>query len=294
MELKRILNGGSRKKRRTRTSGDSDTVKIKIFLGMVLLIVATVSIYFGEKHLKANQIAQAAIDKQMNAKFQENKQKSIDDEINKWKPNGSPRSYIDDLNYLIAKNGHATISTLGSSVTAGAGASSEDKKWSSLLENYLIKTKVISNGFGGYSSSSILSENKADIVISQKPDIVLFETCILNDHGQSVPIEKTIQNITEIIDKIQKNLPESKIILISPNPKLEDKKNTVGLTMADYASKTKEFIISKGWNYIDVYSEFQANHTDNLKSLLTDGIHPNDSGYKIWFEGLKKGFEKKI
>jgi lysophospholipase L1-like esterase len=266
-----------------------------MFVVVIAIVVLSSLVYFGNERI--NTISENA--KNSSAlSWGEMKKLAEQKEIEKWKPNGSPRSYIDDLQYYIARNGSVKISTLGSSVTAGDGATSKDKSWAGLLKSYLrntdglFKTEVISNGFPGYSSQTILSENKVDVVIAEKPDVVLFETSILNDHGQSVPIDKTLQNINTVVEKLRTSLPESKIIILSPNPKASDKKNSVGLMLADYAVKTKELASQKGWDYIDVYNGFLLKNAD-LNHVLTDGVHPNDEGYKIWFEIMKSEFEKK-
>jgi lysophospholipase L1-like esterase len=268
-----------------------------------LVIIFGAAIYYGDKHQKAHaeKIKDFEAQLEIATKLQEEKKvKEAKERIDKLNPaNGNPRSFVDDVTYykLTNPNRAVTVSTLGSSVTAGAGTSIPTKKWSSLLANYLSKTdgftqiNLRNNGYGGYSTTRILEEDKVSVVIAQKPDIVLFETCIINDHG-GVPIEKTNENIAKIVNQLQEGLPNAKIIILSPNPIANDFKNNLSLTMADYAEETKEFIVSKGWSYIDVYNGFKSRNVDMKTLTINDGVHPNDQGYEMWFEIMKDDFEK--
>lgn len=268
-----------------------------------ILVIALIAVfYFGEKHSKqvnadqANNAKNAILE---NEKLQQKELQMKEEEINKWKPNGSPRSYNDDVKYYKALKNNVVISTLGSSVTAGAGASDNSHNWSSLLTSYLQKNEgftsvtLNNNGFGGYTTEMIISDKKVDTVISQKPDIVLFETCLINDHGKKIPLDKTEQNIASIVKAIHSALPDAKIILMSPNPRLEDFKMNNGLLLADYVNKTNEYFKKNGWDYIDIYNGFKDRNADMKVLLSADGTHPNDEGYKMWFEIVKNEFEKK-
>lgn len=227
-------------------------------------------------------------------------------EVNKWKPSDLPRSYLDDLRYFAAlklqqnDDSYVKISTLGSSVTEGAGASDPRKKWSTLLFKYikeqdeLFRFDLTVNGFGGYNTREILEDDKVELVISQQPNLILFETCMLNDHGEGLSIQESLNNITKIVNKFHKELPDAKVVLMSPNPKglEQDVPNKLGLYMDDYNSEIKKYIHKQGWNYIDIYGSFKKEYKHKIDSVLTDGVHPNDFGYQFWFEKLVKEFQK--
>lgn len=269
---------------------------LKVF-SIIVLAFLLIVIYLGNKKMENDRLAMGVESRLSAIESEKIKQQQVSADLEKWTPKvGTPRSVIDDLHYLMTKNGSATISTLGSSVTAGVGASDVSRTWSSLiLSNLRIidglrKVTLNSNGFGGHTSGAILFDKNYEIVISQKPDIVLIETCIINDHDQSTPVAQTLQNIEKIRQIISSALPNAKIIMLSPNPRLEDKKNNLGLTFADYANKTKELILGKGWEFIDVTSTYQG----KTKELITsDGIHPNDNGYKLWADTVMNNFALK-
>ncbi|MDF2926682.1 MAG: hypothetical protein K0R57_5596 [Paenibacillaceae bacterium] len=267
--------------------------------GLVVTAVIASGVYFGNKKMAAEASEQGKLAQAGYQRFKEQEAARIAAEIEKWKPNGNPRSYLDDLRYIKARkqSSSVTISTLGSSVTQGTGASDPSKNWSSLLANYLSQAdgytiiNVNNNGFGGRTAGGLLKESKVELVIEQSPDIVIFENCLLNDHGQSVPLVQSVKDITAIVDDLKAALPEAVIYVISPNPKAEDVANSLGLTMKDYAANARSLAEKAGWAYMDVYEGFTTQGADMYK-LTVDGTHPNDSGYKRWFEIMKAEFEK--
>lgn len=204
------------------------------------------------------------------------------------------QSYYDFLEYKLQAKEEVTISVLGSSVTKGTGASVYSLSWPGRLASELrmkgLNAKIVNNGFWGYSTMDLVKEHKVQDIIAASPDLVIFETAILNDHTKSVPVAKTIRNIERIVTAIRSELPHSKIIITSPNPssyKTSDERNAVGLSYQDYLDQTKTFIESKGWKYVDVYSGIEQKRKQehlHLDDILTDGLHPNDKGYQLWFE----------
>ncbi|MEW5552032.1 hypothetical protein ABGT22_19165 [Peribacillus frigoritolerans] len=67
--------------------------------------------------------------------------------------------------------------------------------------------------------------------------------------------------------KLQKELPNAKILIISPNPngKME---NSLGMNCSDYIQASE-------------------------KVITNDNIHPNDQGHYIWFEVMEEYFNLK-
>lgn len=275
--------------------------KSAIITGIVFICaVFAITIVIG---INRQEKVQAAIQKQdeILIKAEAEANKKAEQELAALAPNGSLRSYIDDIRYQQALNDHNRpyrIAALGSSVTAGTGASDPSKSWFSLLVNDLknvdghTSISYTNAGFGGYTSGELLSERKVDRIIELRPDMVLFEICVLNDLGEFVPIDETLKNIETVVDLIKEKLPDTKVILLSPNNIIGSGKTQIGLSLSDYVEGAKKLAKEKNLDFIDVYGEFVSRATD-LNDYLSDGIHPNDKGYELWFEFLKAEFEKK-
>lgn len=252
-------------------------------------------IYYGQNYLRTINSIQA---QEAKAKYEEElaiRERSRIEEINMYKPNGNPRSVLDDLHYLVLTKGQAKVSTFGSSVTNGDGASSPEKKWHNVLDRYLVslnglgQVTIQSNAFPGYSTEMVVFNHYEDKIIAEKPDIILFETFVLNDHGQSIPLQETRDNLDFMIKKLKENVPNAKIILLSPNPKIDASPNGSGATYKEYVDLTAEVAHFYQLDYIDIYDSFMQTKL-GLNVMLKDGVHPNDFGYQIWFDALKEFF----
>lgn len=207
-------------------------------------------------------------------------------------------SYVDFLYLKLETKNHAKIAVIGSSVTAGSGASNYKYSWVGRLENNLSKKnqkfntlEFVNHGKRRYSTTDLLEHGIVENLIHNQPDLVIFETAIINNHGHSIPMEQTLHDIKTIVKMVETRLPQSKIIVTSPNPisarAAGKAQNEIGLSYHDYLLKTKQFIESNGWSYVDVYEgmeEVRKKEGFQLDEILKDGIHPNDKGYQFWFE----------
>jgi acyl-CoA thioesterase-1 len=165
-----------------------------------------------------------------------------------------------------------TILFLGDSLTEGLGVSKEDA-YPSLVES-MIQTKlkkdvsVINGGVSGSTSSDGLARLKW--YLKKKPYIV-FLALGVNDGLRGLNLQKTQENLEEIIKHAQKS--NAKVLLagmlIPPN------------YGAEYSARFKKM-------YEDIKTKY------NLKSMpfllegvagkkqynQKDGIHPNEKGHK--------------
>jgi len=83
----------------------------------------------------------------------------------------------------LQETGGLTVVALGSSTTAGAGASAEDRSYPAVLEAELrrrlpgAEIKVLNKGVGGQSAYDMLLRMEADVV-AEKPAVVVWQTAI--------------------------------------------------------------------------------------------------------------------
>lgn len=206
-------------------------------------------------------------------------------------------SLLDRARFVTERDGEATIVVLGSSVTFGKGATEEQPVWGSLLEASLnemdgIKARVVNHGYNGYSTADLISKNKVEAVIKDKPDIILFELCLINNnrHPQD-DISQTKADIQWIMDTFSEQLPDTLVILQTANPTIY---NNVFLeqgkvTYEQYNVEIAEYVKEQQWPFIDTYHLLLAKMDDqNIfpADVLSDHVHPNGEGYHMWFELL--------
>lgn len=80
----------------------------------------------------------------------------------------------------------------------------------------------------------------------------------------------------------EEELPNKKVVVISPNPIATMSKNNVNLTYEDYTELTAERLEKSGYFYIDIYKEmihYIRDKHEDVNDYLADKIHPNERGY---------------
>ncbi|MBL7877898.1 MAG: arylesterase [Cyclobacteriaceae bacterium] len=175
----------------------------------------------------------------------------------------------------------------GDSLTAGYGLSTEEA-FPALLEKELNqagkKVKVTNAGLSGETSAGGLG--RIDWVLRQPIDIFVLELGA-NDGLRGLPVDQTISNLQQIIDKVKAKNPACKIVLagmmVPPNmgkQYTDDFKNIYPAL----ATKNKATLIP-----------FILEGVAGIEKLnQADGIHPTSEGHKIIANNLKRTFEKLI
>ncbi|WP_260681986.1 SGNH/GDSL hydrolase family protein [Alkalicoccobacillus porphyridii] len=191
--------------------------------------------------------------------------------------------------------GELDIAVTGSSVSEGQGASAYEFTWPALLEKELNASGDLSNvevhnyGVSGFKVADLLQENVVADVIDLEPEVIIFETSVINSYFHEEPFDVTKQSIEEVVSMVEQDLPDTLVIWVSPNPISESTFSSVlnNKEYETYVEQSREFIIESGWNYFDSYSAW-VNELDGREEstddFLIDGVHPNDEGYRLWFE----------
>jgi hypothetical protein len=140
------------------------------------------------------------------------------------------------------------------------------------LQEIFNNCRLKNRGVSGNTTNDIL--NRLDEVVSGRPAKVFLEIGI-NDLIQKISVDSTYYNIKEIITRIKKQSPKTKIYLQSAIP--SDKSgNTQSLN-----ALTKTYCLAHGITYINLYPAFDNNGL--LKQQLTvDGTHLTAQGYQLW------------
>lgn len=194
---------------------------------------------------------------------------------------------------------------MGSNGTSGTGASKTSNSWAGRLEKSLrsdrdeLETlRFINHGHEGYSTEDLLEGKKIEAVIQDNPDLIILVNSLINNHYQSLSLEQTQKDLESIMEKLQKELPNAKILIISPNPVANGKtENSLGLNYSDYIQASEQLIKTNKWNYMNskegIEKKLKKKNMRLADILTNDYIHPNDQGHYIWFEVMQEYFKLK-
>lgn len=189
-----------------------------------------------------------------------------------------------------------TVAYFGGSITAGAGASRENKCYRALTTQWLkekypdAEITEINAAIGGTGTSLGMFRCDRD-VLQKNPDLIFIEFAI-NDEGddyknvaaQTETIFRTIIGYNEDIDIVT---------VITTGDPIIDYMNK-GISVASMEAQKD---VSSYYNIpiADVGSKLFADlitSTLKLDDLIPDGLHPNDKGHAIYADCLCKHLEE--
>lgn len=153
------------------------------------------------------------------------------------------------------------IICFGDSITFGYGAGPGEDYPAALAK--LTKIPVINAGVDGDTTITALNRLESD-VLNKKARLVIVEFCG-NDFLKKIPIETTVKNLAQIIERIQQNGSMVALVDIS-----------AGMFFQEYRGVFKRLAAQKKAIFI---SEVLYKLITN-PSMKSDFFHPNARGYQ--------------
>ena len=175
-----------------------------------------------------------------------------------------------------------------------AGCSiTEFGNWNELLDD----TGIINRGIAGDNSFGLL--NRIDDIINLQP-LMLFISIGINDISKNIPMQVTVDNILELVKKLKKSSPITKILVHSILPTNASNRLNKDEVISHYNKNDKVVELNKlleqnsqenDFIFIDLYSSFKdTNGNLSLELADKDGLHLNAHGYILWSGILKRNF----
>ena len=139
---------------------------------------------------------------------------------------------------------------------------------------------IINNGFGGSHFSDLLYYY-SELVTKQTPEILfIYEGD--NDVGSNKKISVIYKDFKALSKKLQRDLPATKVVFISPKPSIARWHLTKQYNKINKKIKRKCNKIP-GFEFADVWPAMLDENGEVLKDIfLEDGLHMNKKGYDLW------------
>jgi lysophospholipase L1-like esterase len=187
------------------------------------------------------------------------------------------------------------IVAIGSSATAGAGASSPEASYPSQLEADLTRhflwqdTTVLNRGVNGEEAPDMLARFDTS-VIAEKPDLVIWQigtNSVLRDH----PLDPKATVLHEGLARLK--AIHADVILVDPQyaPKVIAKPEAEGM-VSQIASTAKELSVDLFHRFALMRHWYQADHLAFETFVSPDGLHMNDWSYACFAQRLGSAIEE--
>ena len=178
---------------------------------------------------------------------------------------------------------------LGDSLTAGVGASGEDKTYPYLLAKMLAEKQnaqviLINLAVPGAVAEDVL-QYQVPQVAQFHPDIISVAVGINDMHNQ-VPGKLFAQTISEIVDTLSSTTKHLNIINV---PFTGDRSVFLPPYRLYFDWQTKRYnsflsnvLVGRQVNMIDLYTLTHGKAFADQPYYSADGFHPSDEGYDFW------------
>lgn len=166
------------------------------------------------------------------------------------------------------------VAFYGDSYTLGTGASSESKRWSTIIcaQRGWKEFNPSVNGLGFVNNRVHDGIDEPALIVSQHPDIV-FITMGLNDNFSYGQAAKQIhQAIIGDLSGLKTRLPNARFIVVEPFWYTDARPKSLTVII----NWVHEEAIAIGADYIPGASHWIEHHPE---WMAPDGLHPNDAGY---------------
>jgi lysophospholipase L1-like esterase len=157
--------------------------------------------------------------------------------------------------------------------------SSSIRMWKA-VSDYFPGYNVINNGFGGSHFSDLLYFYE-QLIVKPAPEILfIYEGD--NDLASNKKPRKNLKEAKELAGKIQQDLPETRVVFISPKPSIA--RVHLKNTYIKFNSKLEKYCKKHdNIEFADVWYPMLDNKGNVYKDVfLEDGLHMNKKGYDIW------------
>ena len=186
-----------------------------------------------------------------------------------------PNRFKDEVNQLVNKQYNFSNDK---KLVVFTGSSSI-RMWKD-VQSYFPDYNVINNGFGGSQFSDLLHFYN-EMIVKPAPDILfIYEGD--NDLADNKKPKKILKDAKELAGKIENDLPETRVVFISPKPSISRIK--LKNSYIAFNKKLKKFCEKDGkLEYADVwYPMLDAKGNVFKDVFIEDGLHMNKKGYDIW------------
>ncbi len=157
------------------------------------------------------------------------------------------------------------------------------------VQDYFPEYNVINNGFGGSHFSDLIYYYE-ELIPKYSPDyLFIYEGD--NDIASNKKPGKVIKEAKLLVDRIQQDLPDTKVVLISAKPSvarwnLHKNYEKLNKKLERLAKKTDNLEFADVWSAM-----LDENGQVFTDVFLDDNLHMNKKGYDIWGEVIGEFLE---
>ncbi len=182
---------------------------------------------------------------------------------------------------------------VGDSIThawGGLPAAGARKKGERVLRTAFAGHRVLNLGFGWDRTQNVLWRLDNGEFAKLHPKFVVLNIGTNNTSGtpnarQNTP-DEIADGVRAICDRIRKQAPQAKIILMAVFPREEKPDHPRRLLIAEINKRLAGFGGRPGITFLDIGPKFLNPDGTIPRALMSDFCHPTEKGYQLWADAL--------
>lgn len=171
---------------------------------------------------------------------------------------------------------------IGDSITHGWEGAGK-KVW----DDFYAHRHAFNIGFSGDRTENVLWRLQHGAVQGISPKLAVIMIGTNNTGHRQDPAEETAAGIKAIIAELQKQLPETKILLLAIFPRGAKRDDPLRKLNSDINRIIAQYDDGKNVFFLNINEEFLEDDGTLPKSVMPDLLHPKQAGYATWAKAME-------
>ncbi|WML41552.1 SGNH/GDSL hydrolase family protein [Neobacillus sp. OS1-2] len=264
---------------------------MKNFLTILLGLACAAVLIFGHSYWNnrieaAPQKTSSTLDNQAKTTTQTAENDTPNEEIMAYTSNW-PTKAVDRFKQALKEKRHFKVLFVGSPAIGSEEAGMYPTVKEKLIETFGDKNIQVDLKTYNSTTTQFVTQNKQKEIAADKADLIILEPFILENNGV-VLIDKTLNDITKIIDEVQVKNPNAAFILQPSYPLYQAK------IYPNQVAELKKWAEQNKIAYLDHWTAWPDANTEAIKDYLnSDQSAPNENGSKVWSDYILQYFISK-
>lgn len=178
------------------------------------------------------------------------------------------------------KKGNVDLIFIGDSITQGWEGAGK-KAW----EEFYGKRNAVNLGIGGDRTQHVLWRLENGNIEGIKPKLAVL--MIGTNNSNSNNSDQIAAGVKAIVEKLRKELPETKVLVLGIFPRGADKNDAKRKVNEGANEQIKKLADDKHVFYLDIGPKFLAEDGTLSKEVMPDLLHLNEKSYRTWAESIE-------
>lgn len=178
------------------------------------------------------------------------------------------------------KKGNVDLIFIGDSITQGWEGAGK-KVW----EEFYGKRNAVNLGIGGDRTQHVLWRLENGNIEGIKPKLAVL--MIGTNNSGTNTSDQIAAGVTAIVEKLRKELPETKVLVLGIFPRGADKNDAKRKVNEGANEQIKKLADDKHVYYLDIGDAFLEDDGTLSKEVMPDLLHLNEKSYRTWAESIE-------